>query len=128
MTASHRASRQEHRARAREIGLREEADALRMTGPQLLEVLEPVELVALVEALRRQGKAICANERFPDHHVVPSERDVEILRLRIVNGATHEAIARAVGLSNERIRQILHSHFGIHGTSRGARPRQAADS
>jgi DNA-directed RNA polymerase sigma subunit (sigma70/sigma32) len=92
-----------------------------MTGPQLLEVLEPVELVALVEALRRQGKAICAKERFPDHHVVPSERDVEILRLRIVDGATHEAIARAVGLSNERVRQVLGSHFGIYGTSRGAR-------
>jgi hypothetical protein len=129
MTAPHRASNQERQARAPETGLHNDADAQGMTGQQLLEVLHPAELVALVEALRQQGKAICAKERFPDHHVVPSERDVEILRLRLVEGATHEATARAVGLSKERIRQILASHFGIYGTTRGPRrPGQAADS
>ena len=124
MTAPHKASEQEYHP-ARETELRE-ADAVRMTAPQLLEVLQPAELVALVEALRQQGKAIAAKERFPDHHIVPSERDVEILRLRIVDGATHEAAARAVGLTKERIRQILASHFGIYGTARG--PRQSRET
>ena len=47
MPTSHRSSRQDPQTRAQQTGLRNESDAVRMTGPQLLEVIEPVELVAL---------------------------------------------------------------------------------
>jgi DNA-binding XRE family transcriptional regulator len=44
-----------------------------------------------------------------------AERDLEILRLRIVEGRTHQAIGEQVGLGHERVRQILALHFGLRG-------------
>jgi DNA-directed RNA polymerase sigma subunit (sigma70/sigma32) len=44
---------------------------------------------------------------------MPSARDVEIFRLRIVEGLTLSQTGEAVGIGPERIRQIMWAHDGI---------------
>jgi hypothetical protein len=46
------------------------------------------------------------------------ERNLEILRLRIVERMTYPEIGAAVGLSRARVPQLLHTYFGIDETPR----------
>ncbi len=44
-----------------------------------------------------------------------SERDLEVFRLRVVEGRTLQAIGERFGIGHERVRQILAQHFGLRG-------------
>lgn len=54
------------------------------------------------------------------------DRDLEILRLRIVEGASLRDIAAALGVSRERVRQLLYLHFGMSGEPPAASERRRA--
>jgi hypothetical protein len=45
----------------------------------------------------------------------PSERNREMLRLRLVEGRSLAEIGKQTGVSQERVRQILNQHFGLWG-------------
>jgi hypothetical protein len=47
---------------------------------------------------------------------VPSERNLEMFRLRLVERLTLAEIGARTGVSQERARQILRLHFGLTGT------------
>jgi DNA-binding XRE family transcriptional regulator len=44
-----------------------------------------------------------------------TERNLEIFRLRVVEGHTLREVGEQVGVGIERVRQILASHFGLRG-------------
>jgi hypothetical protein len=46
----------------------------------------------------------------------PSERDLEMFRLRLVERLTLAEVGERTGVSQERVRQILRLHFGLIGT------------
>lgn len=46
---------------------------------------------------------------------LPTEGDLEILRLRVVEGLALREIATICGVSRERVRQILNLRFGLNG-------------
>lgn len=55
-----------------------------------------------------------------------SERDLEMFRLRVVEGRSLSEVGEEVGVSVERIRQLLSLRFGLHGEPLAVklRPRQ----
>jgi hypothetical protein len=79
------------------------------------------ELFEVVCALNRHGLSLPINRGH-----IPSDRDREIFRLRIVEGLTLDQLAQRFGLHRERIRQVLSHFFGLTGTPpaarRGAKP------
>ncbi len=72
--------------------------------------------------------------RLHDHHIflradglrisAPSRLDIEMLRLRIVDGASLREIGATHDLSAERIRQRLHLQFGLAGEPPAATERR----
>jgi transcriptional regulator with XRE-family HTH domain len=68
------------------------------------------ELYEIVCALNRHGVSLPTTRS----HRIPSDRDREVLRLRIVDGMTLSELARQFGLKPKRIRQIL-GFFGLSG-------------
>jgi transcriptional regulator with XRE-family HTH domain len=83
------------------------------------EFSDGTALYELVCALNRYGLVLpgCRTR-------VPSDRDREIFKLRIVDGLLLPELARVHGLNAERIRQILAS-FGLSGTSPAASQRRS---
>lgn len=68
------------------------------------------ELYELVCALNRHGLSLPTSRT----HRIPSARDREIFRLRIIEGMTLSELAQRHTLNVERIRQIL-AFFGLSG-------------
>jgi hypothetical protein len=96
-------------------------EALLMTGDELVERIGARATYDLVVALDRRGKAIAHYPGRPGRRSQDKalrKRNIEILRLRIVEHRTHGEVAKAVGLSKPRIPQILHIYFGVN---KGAR-------
>lgn len=63
--------------------------------------------------------------------VVPEERELEMLKLRIVDGLTLKAIGERYGVIGERVRQLLAAYFGLHGVppaATGSSRRRRRDS
>ncbi|HEX4436802.1 MAG TPA: sigma factor-like helix-turn-helix DNA-binding protein [Solirubrobacteraceae bacterium] len=65
------------------------------------------ELYEIASALRRHGLSLCLR--------VPGDRELEMLRLRIVEGMTLNEIGLRYGIIAERVRQILGQCYGLHG-------------
>jgi hypothetical protein len=59
---------------------------------------------------------------------LPTNRDLEMLRLRIVDGASLREIAVTRRLTGERVRQRPHQHFGLAGEPPAAAARRCARS
>jgi hypothetical protein len=55
---------------------------------------------------------------------VPSLRDREMLRLRIIEGLTLDEIGLVLDLSTGRVRQILKAHFGLSGKPPAVKTRE----
>jgi hypothetical protein len=91
-------------------------EALLMTGDELVERIGARATYDLVLTLERRGKAIAHYSGRPGRRSqdkVLRKRNIEILRLRIVERHTHKDIGRAVGTSAARIPQVLHDYFGV---------------
>jgi len=78
-----------------------------------------VELHELLRELHRHGLTPFAGH---GSHV-QTERELEILQLRIVEGLTLAQIGKRVRLTTERVRQLLKLHFGLGGVPPAAKPR-----
>ena len=44
---------------------------------------------------------------------LPSTPRHELVRLRMIDGLTFDQIGQQVGLSKERVRQVLRAHYGL---------------
>jgi hypothetical protein len=62
-----------------------------------------------VEALQAEGKSVVGRK-------LPRDREMTMLRERLLNRKTLKAIGEAHGIGNERVRQILNHYFGVRGT------------
>jgi hypothetical protein len=96
----------------REVGITSVDELLLRSGGELLIDLTPREVYDVIVALRARGKAV-TNYPRRSARKVPSARDVEIFRLRMVEGLTLRQTGEAVGIGPERIRQIMRTHYGI---------------
>jgi hypothetical protein len=102
------------RAALRDEGISED-EMLLMTGDELHEAIGGQFTYELVVALAGQRLAVAhypgRGGRIPQDDLV--ERNLDILKLRIVDGLTYSAIGREVGLSASRVPQILHVYYGV---------------
>lgn len=70
-----------------------------------------IELYELVRVLSRHGLSLPINRRQRP----PGERELEMFRLRVMEGLSLEAIAERFAIKSERVRQILSYSFGLKG-------------
>jgi transcriptional regulator GlxA family with amidase domain len=56
----------------------------------------------------------------------PGERNLEIFRLRVAQGLTLKETAESVGLSVERVRQLLAAYYGLRGSPPAVKARKQA--
>jgi hypothetical protein len=94
----------------------EETDQLRRPANELLS-MSPITGAVLYETVRRLnelriGLPLNASAR---RITTASDRDLEMLRLRVVEGESLRDIAVAFEVSPERVRQLLYRHFGMSG-------------
>jgi Sigma-70, region 4 len=104
----------EVRAALRDEGISED-EMMLMTGDELRQVIGGELTYELAVSLAGQRRAFAnypgREGRVPQDDLI--ERNLDILKLRIVDGLTYAAIAREVGLSKSRPRQILRWQFGV---------------
>lgn len=55
---------------------------------------------------------------------VPGERNLEFLRLRVVEGRTNQEVAARMGVTIVRVRQVLAWYFGLRGVPLAARRKE----
>lgn len=77
-----------------------------------------VELYELICELHRHGLTPFSRSRR-----IHSERELEIFRLRAVEGLTLAQIGRRFDINAERVRQLLKLHFGLSGRPPAAKRR-----
>jgi len=90
------------------------------TGDELREAIGDRLTYELVVALAGQRLTVARSGGW-EGHLPPDdliERNLDILRLRIVEKMTFAAIGREVGLTHGRIPQILRTYYGVE-TGRG---------
>jgi hypothetical protein len=74
----------------------------------------PTELYEIVCRLNAHDRSL--PPIHGGHDRVPSARNREMLRLRIIEGLTLAEIGKRTGVSTERVRQLLRVYFGLRGT------------
>jgi hypothetical protein len=68
----------------------------------------------IYEVIRELNKHKLTLPALPGAKVrVPSTPKHEVIRLRLIDGLTYEQVGQQVGLSKERVRQILRAHYGL---------------
>jgi hypothetical protein len=55
---------------------------------------------------------------------LPDERNREVFRLRAVEGLSLTDTGKQLGISQERVRQVLNTYFGVKGTPPAAKARR----
>ena len=75
--------------------------------------ITPEALYDILRALRGHRMRLKPAPRGTERSV--NERNLEIFRLRVVEGHTLKATGEQVGIGHERVRQILAAHFGLRG-------------
>jgi hypothetical protein len=99
-------------------------DVLLMTGDELRQVIGGELTYELAVALAGQRRAFAnypgREGRVPQDDLI--ERNLDMLKLRIVDGLTYAAIAREVDLSKARVPQILHVYYGVDVGPQRPRP------
>jgi hypothetical protein len=104
----------EVRAALHDEGISED-EMLLMAGDELRQVIGPRLTYELAVALAGQRRMF-ANHPGREGRLTADdliERNLDILKLRIVDGMNYTAIGRRVGLSKSRPRQILRFQFGV---------------
>jgi ribosome-binding protein aMBF1 (putative translation factor) len=75
--------------------------------------ITPEALYDILRALRRHDMALKPATKGIERPV--SERNLEVFRLRVVEGCTLRETGEQVGIGVERVRQVLASYFGLRG-------------
>jgi hypothetical protein len=89
---------------------------------KLPELSNGTELYEIVRALNRRGLSLPTHrQRHP-----AKDRELEMFRLRAVEGLTLQEVGERVGLKSERVRQILFASFGLSGKPPAAREHKHA--
>jgi hypothetical protein len=103
----------------------QETDQLRRPANELL-CMSPITGAALYETICRLNELHIGlpSSANATRIVTADDRDLEILRLRIVEGASLRDIAATLGVSRERVRQLLYLHFGMSGEPPAANERR----
>jgi DNA-binding XRE family transcriptional regulator len=83
--------------------------------------ITPEALYDILRALRRHGMRLKPAPKGIERAV--SERNLEVFRLRVVEGRTLKATGEQLGIGHERVRQILASYFGLRGAPPVAKAR-----
>jgi DNA-directed RNA polymerase specialized sigma subunit len=55
---------------------------------------------------------------------MPGERNREVFRLRAVEGLSLADTGKQLGISQERVRQVLNVYFGVRGKPPATKPRR----
>ncbi len=76
--------------------------------------ITPEALYDILRALRRHGMRLKAHPKATERQV--SERDLEVFRLRVVEGRSLKETGEHVGIGHERVRQVLAHHIGLRGS------------
>lgn len=85
--------------------------------------ITPTQLYEIIKQLNRCGLMLGANPNCRRPRL-PGERNLELFRLRVVEGRTNKETAQQLGISVERVRQILAFYFGLHGEPPAVKHRQ----
>jgi DNA-binding CsgD family transcriptional regulator len=102
----------------REVGqLGDASDLIRRS-----ELSGGAELYELVRVPNRRGLSLPISR----HQRVPGDRELEMFRLRVVEGLSLEAIGERFGIKSERVRQLLNYSFGLRGTPLAAKEHKRA--
>ena len=75
--------------------------------------ITPEALYDILRALRRHGMTLKPHTKGSERSV--NERNLEVFRLRVVEGRRLKATGEQVGIGVERVRQILAAYFGLRG-------------
>jgi DNA-binding XRE family transcriptional regulator len=75
--------------------------------------ITPEALYDIVRALRRHGMTLKPHPKGSERPV--NERNLEVFRLRVVEGHRLMATGEPLGIGVERVRQILATCFGLRG-------------
>ena len=104
----------EVRAALTDAGLSDD-EVLLTTGEELVKTIGGQLTYELIVALAGQNLAVAhypgRKGRIPQDDLI--ERNLDILKLRIVDGMTYAAIGREVGLTGGRVTSILHDFYGF---------------
>jgi DNA-binding XRE family transcriptional regulator len=86
--------------------------------------ITPEALYDLLRALRRHGMRLKPHTKGIERPV--NDRNLEVFRLRVVEGRRLKATGEQVGIGVERVRQVLATYFGLRGAPPAvkARPRR----
>jgi DNA-binding XRE family transcriptional regulator len=76
--------------------------------------ITPEALYDILRALRRHGMSLKPHPKGAERAV--NERNLEVFRLRVVEGRKLKATGEQVGIGVERVRQILATYFGLRGS------------
>jgi DNA-binding XRE family transcriptional regulator len=75
--------------------------------------ITPEALYDILRALRRHGMRLKPHPKGSERSV--NERNLEVFRLRVVEGRSLKETGDHVGISVERVRQVLATYFGLGG-------------
>jgi DNA-binding XRE family transcriptional regulator len=75
--------------------------------------ITPEALYDILRALRRHDRALKPTTKGIERPV--NERNLEVFRLRVVEGRTLRETGEQVGIGVERVRQVLATSFGLRG-------------
>jgi hypothetical protein len=73
-----------------------------------MEEQDARQFIERVGALRQEGASVVGRS-------LPGDREMTMLRERLLDRKTLKAIGEAHDIGNERVRQILNHYFGVHG-------------
>ncbi len=89
---------------------------------KLPEFSKGTELYEIVRVLNRRGLSLPTHRQ---RHLA-KDRELEIFRLRVVEGLTLAEVGEQVGVQSERVRQILAASFGLKGRPPAAQEHKRA--
>lgn len=89
---------------------------------KLPEFSKGTELYEIVRALNRRGLSLPTHRQ---RHLA-KDRELEMFRLRVVEGLTLQEIGEQIGVKSERVRQILFASFGLKGRPPAAQEHKPA--
>lgn len=82
----------------------------------------PAELYEIIRQLNKHGLMLPYNQY--GNVRIPSQRNLEMFRLRFVEGLTLAEVGRRNGVTNSRVHQLLRFHFGTSRVSPAVKARR----